>query len=173
MQQKQAMSKAIVLLILSFLAGCVMMSSTPAEVKLHSLEFVKANPFEQRFILSINIRNTSSKSLFVRTLHYKIMINGIPISSDEQFIWREIPAFSTQQVDILISANIWAQLKPLVRTIKDYGEINYYLSGKIITGSLFYQKVSYINHSGTLTPDQLPKDKIDRLRKKLPYTVKP
>ncbi len=158
----------ITLLVSAPLSGCVMMNSHPVEVKLESLEFVKANPFEQRFKLNINIKNSQSKKLFVRTLDYKVLLNGIEISTGEEPIWQDIPAFSTQQFDILVSTNIWGELKPIINSIKDTREINYYLTGNLVTGSLFNQRISYVRHSGTLTPDQLPMKKIQRLQKLAP-----
>lgn len=52
----------ITLLVSAPLSGCVMMNSHPVEVKLESLEFVKANPFEQRFKLNINIKTLKVKN---------------------------------------------------------------------------------------------------------------
>lgn len=154
-------TKLILMFALVFLQGCVM-SSYSTGVKLSSLEFVKANPFEQRFIFNMDIKNTHSKPLFVRVLHYKLMVNGILIHEGEEFIWQDIPQFSNQQVSVLVSTSIWGQLEPIFQSIKKYKEINYYLTGQLTTGSLFYQKKSYFNYSGTLTPDQLPLKKLQK-----------
>lgn len=162
----------LVFLLALALSGCVMMSSHPAEVKLEGIEFIRANPFEQRFVLNIKIKNTSSKSLFLRNLDYKIYLNGLVIAKGEQFVWREIAGFATDQLEIVVTTNIWHQLKPIISSIKEYQAINYYLAGKLTSGNLLYQQVSYINYSGTLTPDQLPKDKIDKLLKKIPSGLK-
>lgn len=162
-------NRLIIIVFVSFsLSGCVMMNSHSVPVKLERVEFVKANPFGQRFRLNFSIQNDQSKKLFVRTLDYKIMVNGIQITKGEEQIWQEIPAFSTSQVNILVSTNIWEQLKSIAMSIKNYKQIDYYLTGSLVTGNFFQQRVSYINHTGSLTPDQLPMKKLQKLKKLAP-----
>lgn len=169
----QLLIKLKLVIILAFsLSSCVLMNRHPAEVKLQGIDFVKANPFEQRFIININIKNTTSKPLFVRTLNYRLLVNGLTIASGEQFIWREISGFASEQVAILVSTSLWSQLKPIFRSIKDVRAINYYLTGELTTGNLLVKQISPINHAGTLTSEQLPKDKLDKFRKKIPYDFK-
>lgn len=158
----------ITLLVSAPLAGCVMINSRSVEVKLENLEFVRANPFEQRFKLNLVINNPRSESLYVRTLDYKVLLHGIEISAGEQPIWQNIPPFSSQQVNMVVSTNIWGQLKPIVNSIKNTREVNYYLVGNLITGGLFTQRTSYVRHEGTLTPEQLPMKKIQRLQELSP-----
>lgn len=158
----------ITLLVSAPLSGCVMINSYPVEVKLENLEFVRANPFEQRFKLNLSINNPRSKELYIRTLNYRVLLNGIEISTGEQPIWQEIAPFSSQQVNILVSTNIWGQLKPIVNSIKSAQEVNYYLVGNLVTGGLFTQRTSYVRHEGTLTPEQLPMKKIQRLQELAP-----
>ncbi len=150
------------------LSGCVVTNNRPIDVTMDSLQLLRVSPFEQRFKLTMAINNKSSQELFVRRLNYKVMLSDLEITSGEELIWKAVPAFSTQEIEIFFSTNIWEQLGPVFAIVKESGQLNYYLTGELNTGSLLYQQVSDIHYTSTLTQDQLPMKKLNKLQKLMP-----
>lgn len=158
----------LIFLALVVLSGCVVMRNQPVIVEVKNLKLLRVSPFDQRFKVIMVISNQGSKELFVRRLKYHVILGSLEISSGEELIWKTVPAFSTQEIDMFFSTNIWGQLSPIFASAKENGQLNYYLEGELKTGNLFYQEVSYIRYANALTQDQLPMKKLEKLQKLMP-----
>ena len=161
---------SFILLIISglLLTGCVTSSTQPVDIKIKKLILTKITPFGQSVKLSIDIQNKSSQPIYLRTLDYKLSLNGVQISEGEESLWRTIPAFSTYSFSIDVVANVWEQFKPVIATIKDTREINYYFTGELMTGNIMFQERVYIQQADTLTMNDLPLKKIQKLQHLIP-----
>lgn len=160
--------KIFTLLVIMTLSGCVVTSNRPIDVTMERLQLLRVSPFDQRFKLTLAINNKSSQALYVRRLNYSVMLSNLEITSGQEDVWKSVPAFSTQKIEIFFSTNIWGQLGPIFAIVKEERQLNYHLTGELSTGSLLYQQISYIHYTSALTKDQLPMKKLQKLQKLIP-----
>lgn len=155
----------LLIMLCSCLYGCTRFSVYPPDVKLAGITIAKVTLVQQDFNLLIDITNTENKAIFVRTINYSLKVNGLLLAEGDDFVWKTIPAKGVQQVSIKVSANLWGQLLPLFQTAKSNQQLSYYFSGKLVTGNLFFRRVTDIHYSGELTPEQIPVKYINKLQK--------
>lgn len=152
-------------------SGCVTTNSQPVSTEVTKLSIIKITPFGQNFKLWFTIHNKGSEPIYMRTFDYNLSLNNVPISKGNEALWRTIPAFSTYDFSIDLSANVWEQFKPIIATVKDTQKMDYYFSGELITGNIISQNRISIRHADTLTADDLPLKKIQRLQQFIPGLV--
>lgn len=157
-----------VVIIGLLLTGCVTSNTQPIDTEVKKVSIIKVTPFGQDFRLWVDIKNEGSEPIHLRILDYKLSLNDIPISEGSEDIWQTLPAFSTRSVAIDISTNVWEQFKLIIEALQDTQQINYTFNGKLITGNMILQERVYIQQADTLTANDLPLKKIERLQRLIP-----
>ncbi|MCD5975253.1 LEA type 2 family protein [Pseudomonas quasicaspiana] len=142
-------------LLLSLLNGCSSVSVSDykePEVHLLKVEVVKARLLQQDFKLRFRVENPNDRSLLVRSLRYKIMLNDVVLAEGESTDWFVVDAQSRRNFVVPIRTNLWKDLKQIAKMLKKTDQpIHYRLEGKLKTGFLFRHNVR-IGRNGEIMP---------------------
>ncbi|WVV64659.1 LEA type 2 family protein [Pseudomonas batumici] len=146
------------LLVLLTLSGCASWFDTSArdpEVRLVRVELVKARLVQQKFRLHFRVDNPNDDSLTVRSLHYRLYLDGWLLSEGESEGWFTVEANNHASLVIPARTNLWEHLRDLTKRLKHPHEpIPYRLEGELETGLLFSHDV-HLERKGEIIPAEI------------------
>ncbi|WP_122666019.1 LEA type 2 family protein [Pseudomonas viridiflava] len=142
-------------LLLSMLNGCSSVRVSDyqdPQVHLLKVEVVKAKLLQQDFKLRFRVENPNDRSMLVRSLRYKIMLNDLVLAEGESTDWFVVDGQSRRNFVVPIRTNLWKDLKQIAKMLKKTDQpIQYRLEGKLKTGFLFRHNVR-IGRNGEIMP---------------------
>ncbi len=147
--------------LLCGLAGCsTWLTGTfkDPEIQLLKVDTVKARLLEQQFLLRFRIDNPNRTCLPIRGLDYEIFLEDIRLTKGSSRKWLTVPANGREEFDVLITTNLWRNLRDIVKLLREPNRpIHYQLRGTAKTGLLFGRRVP-ITHNGEITPGNYLQD---------------
>ncbi|WP_229732159.1 LEA type 2 family protein [Pseudomonas sp. N040] len=121
-------------------------------IHLVRVEVVRAKMLEQKFNLYFRVENPNEFSLDIDDLSYSVFLNDIPLASGQRSISVTLPADSTTEFKVPVRANLWRNLKQVIKMLKNPNEpIRYRLEGTVEAGSWFGRTV-HLSRSGEIIP---------------------
>lgn len=142
-------------LLLSLLNGCSSVRVSDyqePQVHLLKVDVVRAKLLQQDFKLRFRVENPNDRSLLVRSLRYKIMLNEVVLAEGESTEWFVVEGQSSRNFVVPIRTNLWKDLKQIAKMLKKTDQpIHYQLEGKLKTGFLFRHNVR-IGRNGEIMP---------------------
>ncbi len=146
------------LLMLLTLSGCSSWFDSSArdpEVRLVRVELVKARLVQQKFRLHFRVDNPNDDSLTVRSLHYRLYLDGWLLSEGESDGWFTVEANGHASLVIPARTNLWEHLRDLNKRLKHPHEpIPYRLEGELETG-LFLSHDVHLERKGEIIPAEI------------------
>ncbi|MDD2048635.1 LEA type 2 family protein [Pseudomonas putida] len=150
------------LLLLSFLilqlTGCASWLDSDyrdPEVRLVKVEAVKMHLLEQEFVLHIRVDNPNDERLFIRYLSYTVHLNDLLLVEGDEDLWRSVGAHARRTFKIPVRTNLWKQVKPLAKMLKNTTlPLRYRLDGELSSG-LFFARELHLSRSGEIIPGDL------------------
>ncbi len=140
------------------LSGCASWfaddSRTP-QVRLLSVQVVKAKLLQQQFMLHFRIDNPNDSTLTVRGLKYRVQLAGFLLADDEYDEWLRVDGHSSARYDVPVRTNLWEHLRDVVKLLKHPDRpIPYRLEGELKTGVVDWDEV-ILRRSGEIMPGEL------------------
>ncbi len=121
-------------------------------IHLIRVEVVRAKMLEQRFNLFFRVDNPNDFSLEAEDLSYSVYLNEIKLASGQSNVSFSLPANSSTEFKVPVRANLWRNLKQVIKMLKNPSEpIHYRLEGQIEVGSWFGRSV-HLSRSGEIIP---------------------
>jgi LEA14-like dessication related protein len=148
---------ALTLLLLA-LGGCSWLRVSDyqePEVRLLKVQVVKARLLQQDLRLYFRVDNPNDRSVLVRGLRYRVMLNEVALAEGEWSEWFVVEGDSHGNFVVPVRTNLWRHAKYLAALLKKPDEaIHYRLEGKLKTGFLFRHNV-LIGRDGEIIPKDL------------------
>ncbi|WP_248745182.1 LEA type 2 family protein [Pseudomonas sp. MWU12-2037] len=147
------------LLMLLTLSGCSSWfdgGTREPEVRLVRVELIKARLVQQKFRLHFRVDNPNDDSLTVRSLHYRLYLDGWLLSEGESETgWFTVEANSHASLVIPVRTNLWEHLRDLTKRLKHpHDPIPYRLEGELETG-LFLSHDVHLERKGEIIPAEI------------------
>lgn len=156
---KKTPALLVILALFSVLSGCSNGLSgglTQPDVQLVDVELVHARLLEQQFILHFRVDNPSSKSLPMRGMNYRILLNDTPLATGSNNQWLTVPANSYAYFKIPVHTNLWRHMKVVIRMLEKPDQpIHYALHADIKTGLLFSKTINILRHGDIIPGDYI------------------
>ncbi|WP_442112555.1 LEA type 2 family protein [Pseudomonas sp. NUPR-001] len=125
------------------------------EVRLVKVEAVKMRLLEQEFVLHVRVDNPNDSRLFIRYLSYAVHLNDLLLAKGETSLWRSVGGHAQRTFKIPIRTNLWQQVKPLAKMLKNTeGPLRYRLDGELNSGLIFARDL-HLSRSGEIIPGDL------------------
>jgi len=125
------------------------------EVHLVKVEAVKVRLLEQEFVLHVRVDNPNDERLFIRYLTYSVRLNDLLLATGEESLWRSVGGHARRTFKIPVRTNLWQQIKPLAKLLKDTDRpLRYRLDGELISGLIFNRNL-HLSRSGEIIPGDL------------------
>jgi LEA14-like dessication related protein len=145
-------------LLLSALSGCSLLRTSDyqePEVRLLKVQMVKARLLQQDLRLYFRIANPNDRSVLVRGLRYRVMLNDVALAEGEWSEWFVVQGDSHGNFMVPVRTNLWRHAKYIAALLKKPEQaIHYRLEGKLKTGFLFRHNV-LIGRDGEIIPKDL------------------
>lgn len=147
-----SMALASVLLV----SGCASLRSdySKPDVRLANVEMLRANLWEQNFLLQLRIDNPNARELPIRGMHYQVYLNDIQLAtgvSDQHF---DVAAYGSAYFELKVRSNLWRHLVDLGKLVESRQPVTYRIEGHIRTG-FFMAPTIKLQESGSLDPSKL------------------
>ncbi|MCW2270099.1 MULTISPECIES: LEA type 2 family protein [Pseudomonas] len=125
------------------------------EVHLVKVEAVKMRLLEQEFVLHVRVDNPNDERLFIRSLSYTVHLNELLLAEGESSLWRSVGGHARRTFKIPVRTNLWAQVKPLAKLLKNTDQpLHYRLDGELSSGLIFTRDL-HLSRSGEIIPGDL------------------
>lgn len=127
------------------------------QVRLLKVETVEARLDQQQFRLHFEISNPNGRSLPVRGMHYRLLLNDIALARNEDERSRVVPANGTSRFETNLHTNLWRHIREITRFLeKPDRPVHYRLEGTLKAGLFFGRNVPF-SRSGEIIPrDHIP-----------------
>src|SRR5699024_1695811 len=149
----------ILLSLLGLLASCssgISSGFKKPDRQLVDVELVRARLLEQKFILHFRVDNPNSKSLPVRSINYRLLLNDTPLATGSNNQWLTVPANGHAYFKIPVHTNLWRHMKVVVRMLEKPDQpIHYALHADVKTGLLFSKKINIVRHGDIIPGDYI------------------
>lgn len=121
-------------------------------IHLIRIEVVRAKMLEQKFNLFFRVDNPNDFNLDIDDLSFSVFLNEIKLASGQSNISYNLPANSTTEFKVPVRANLWRNLKQVIKMLKNPNEpIHYRLEGQVEVGSWFGRSV-HLSRNGEIIP---------------------
>jgi LEA14-like dessication related protein len=140
---------ATALLILPFLAGCVLFPKFKApQLSVVDAQLQKGDIWTQRVKLRLRVRNPNERTLPVKGLTYAIELDGQPFADGESATSFVVPAGGEAEFDTTVNVNL---ATTLLRYLSHGGggqNIEYHITGKVrlSTGMWPFRSIHFDQH---------------------------
>ncbi|NLZ78488.1 MAG: hypothetical protein GX908_03135 [Gammaproteobacteria bacterium] len=149
----------LLLSLLSALSGCstwVGSSFKTPDIQLVDVELIHAKLLEQQFVLHFRIDNPNSKSLPMRSINYRVMLNDTPLATGTNNQWLTVPGNSYAYFKIPVHTNLWRHMKVIMRMLEKPDQpIHYALHADVSTGLLLGKKINILRHGDIIPGDYI------------------
>lgn len=122
----------IVLILLAGLTGCSALTNRPEApiVSLADIKFSKMGLLEQRFIMTLRLKNPNDYSLPLRGLNYGLKINGHEFAEGVSASKVTIAPYGEETIDVDVVSSFLSIFKHL-KGLSGKKPLKYSLSGKV------------------------------------------
>ncbi|HHX35121.1 MAG TPA: hypothetical protein GX719_07620 [Gammaproteobacteria bacterium] len=156
---KRTSAYLVFIALLSSVSGCstgVSSSFKKPDIQLVDVELVHAKLLEQQFILHFRVDNPNSKSLPIRNINYRVLLNDTPLATGSNSQWLTVPASSHAYFKIPVHTNLWRHMKVVVRMLEKPDQpIHYALHADVKTGSFFGKEINILRHGDIIPGDYI------------------
>ncbi len=125
-------------LMLTVVAGCASMIQqvmAKPELRLTQMQLMEANLMQQRYRLTLEIKNPNPLPLPVDKIRYQILLAGKEFASGETVQAFRVPANGETTVDLDVSTNLTQFMGHLSRVLSGpLDKLDYAISGEVATG---------------------------------------
>ncbi len=142
----------LVALLAALLAGC---SGVPPRLEkpaltVTNIRFLDAGLFEQRYRMTLRVKNPNAVGLPVTGVRYELLFQGEPFAdglSNQQFV---VPAYGDATFDVDLTTNILKTARHIAGLIRDkQGELGYEMRGHVVVDMPFVGRVPF-SEQGTI-----------------------
>ncbi len=122
------------LTLVAIMVGCAGLTSRPEppRISLIGLKPVSVDLFEQRFLVSLRVRNPNQFSLPIRGLDFTMDINGKRFADGLSATNVDIPALGEGRVDVEVSSSLLNTLSQLSAVIDQAKGFTYKINGHVM-----------------------------------------
>lgn len=156
---KRTSAYLVFIVLLSYVSGCSTLGSggfKKPDIQLVDVELVHAKLLEQQFILHFRVDNPNSKSLPIRGINYRVLLNDTPLASGSNNQWLTVPANGYAYFKIPVHTNLWRHMKVIVRMLEKPDQaIHYALHADVNTGLLFGKDINILRHGDIIPGDYI------------------
>ena len=156
---KKTSAYLVFIALLSGIGGCASSGSSgfkDPDVQLVDVELIHAKLLEQQFMLHFRVDNPNSKSLPMRGIDYRILLNNTPLATGSNSQWLTVPANSYAYFKIPVHTNLWRHMKVVLRMLENPDEpIHYALHAEVKTGLMFSKKINILRHGDIIPGDYI------------------
>jgi LEA14-like dessication related protein len=147
----------LLLCAIALLAGCSTLTApwTAPEVVLLGAQPKLVGLDRQSFLVNLAVKNPNERTLPIKGLSYRILVEGQELAEGASALARLIPAGATEQVDVEVGSNLLALMPTLPQLLLTKDELGWTVSG------IAYVEVAGVRlplpyrHSGTIAPKAL------------------
>lgn len=133
MQQSMVRSGLLVVLAVLMTACAGMLTRPePPRISLIGLKPVSMDLFEQRFLVSLRVRNPNPFTLPVRGMDFNMDINGKRFADGISATRVDIPALGEGRVDVEVSSSLFNTFRQLQSILNEQTKFDYRINGHVM-----------------------------------------
>ena len=131
---KYSIKTGVLALLVVLMAGCAGLTSRPEapRVSLIGLKPVSMDLFEQRFMVSLRVKNPNQFTLPVRGLDFNMDINGKRFADGLSATNVDIPALGEGRVDVEVSSSLLNTFRQLQSIFSEQQKFDYRINGNVM-----------------------------------------
>lgn len=120
-------------------------------LSLTDIKFLEAGIFEQRYRVSLRIRNPNSIALPIEGVGYKLVLDGIPFADGVSNNAFEVPAYGETTFDMDVSASLINTARHIGKVMRgEMTSLNYRMEGHVQVDLPFAGRVPF-NETGEIS----------------------
>jgi LEA14-like dessication related protein len=125
---------SVLMLLVVVMTGCASLTTRPEapRVSLIGLKPISMDLFEQRFMVSLRVKNPNQFVLPIRGLDFNMDINGNRFADGLSATNVDIPALGEGRVDIEVSSSLLNTLRQFKNILSDQRNFDYQINGNVM-----------------------------------------